>query len=80
MPGKPATAASSRAVCCLREGNEPGNDATALLPMDLDDLAREGARQMIAAALRIEVEDYVDRHRDERDADGRALVVRRRRQ
>jgi transposase-like protein len=44
--------------------------------MDLDELAREGARRMIAAALRVEVEDYVDRHRDDRGPDGRALVVR----
>jgi transposase-like protein len=46
------------------------------LSMDLDDLAREGARQMIAVALRIEVEDYVARHAEARADDGRALVVR----
>jgi transposase-like protein len=42
----------------------------------LDALAREGARRMIAAALDVEVEDYLARHRGERDVDGRALVVR----
>ena len=42
----------------------------------LDDLAREGARRMIAAALEVEVEEYIARHRGERDRDGRALVVR----
>jgi putative transposase len=42
----------------------------------LDELAREGARQMIAAALEVEVEEYLARHRDERDANGLALVVR----
>ncbi len=42
----------------------------------LDELAREGARRMIAAALEVEVEDYLARHRDERDAAGHALVVR----
>lgn len=42
----------------------------------LDDLAREGARRMIAAALEVEVEEYVERHREERDEHGHALVVR----
>jgi putative transposase len=42
----------------------------------LDELAREGARRMIAAALEVEVEDYLARHREQRDSDGRALVVR----
>src|SRR6058998_16017 len=42
----------------------------------LDDLARVGAQRMIAAALQIEVEDYVARFRDERNATGHALVVR----
>lgn len=43
---------------------------------DLDGLALEGARRMIAAALEIEVEDFLDRHRGERGEDGRAPVVR----
>lgn len=42
----------------------------------LDDLAREGARRMIATALEAEVADYIDRFADERDEDGRRLVVR----
>jgi len=42
----------------------------------LDDLAREGARRMLAAALQAEVSEYVGKHRAERDADGHALVVR----
>ncbi|MBN2464469.1 IS256 family transposase [candidate division WOR-3 bacterium] len=42
----------------------------------LDDLAREGARRMLAAALEAEVADYVGKHRSERDADGHSLVVR----
>jgi putative transposase len=44
--------------------------------MDLDGLAREGARRMIAAAMEAEVAEYVARHRGERDGEGRALVVR----
>ena len=42
----------------------------------LDALAREGARRMIAAALRAEADEYIERFSDERDEDGHRLVVR----
>jgi putative transposase len=42
----------------------------------LDELAREGARRMIAAALEAEVEEYVASFTGEVDEDGRRLVVR----
>jgi putative transposase len=42
----------------------------------LDDLAREGARRMIAAALEAEVEEYVGSFVDELGGDGKRLVVR----
>jgi transposase-like protein len=42
----------------------------------LDELAREGARRMIAVALDEEVEAYLERHRGQRDERGHALVVR----
>lgn len=42
----------------------------------LDELARDGARQMLAAALRAEVAAYVEAHADELDEDGHRLVVR----
>jgi hypothetical protein len=42
---------------------------------ELDEIARAGARRMLLAALETEAADYVERHRDERDAEGRALVV-----
>ncbi len=42
----------------------------------LDDLAREGARRMLKVALEAEVAAYIERHRDERDDEGHALVVR----
>jgi len=42
----------------------------------LDDLAREGARRMIAAALEAEVGEYVASFTDELDEDGKRLVVR----
>ena len=42
----------------------------------LDAIAREGARRMIAAALRAEADEYVERFADEVDEDGHQLVVR----
>jgi transposase-like protein len=42
----------------------------------LDELVREGARRMIAAALEVEVEQYVEALRHLRDENGHALVVR----
>src|SRR5271167_2945124 len=42
---------------------------------ELDEIALAGARRMLMATLKTEAADYVERHRDERDADGRALVV-----
>ena len=42
----------------------------------LDDLAREGARRMIAAALEAEVGQYVSAFAGEVDEDGKRLVVR----
>jgi len=46
------------------------------IKVTLDDLAREGARRMIAAALEAEVDEYVGSFVDEVDEDGRRLVVR----
>lgn len=42
----------------------------------LDDLAREGARRMIAAALRAEADEYVEAFTDELDGHERRLVRR----
>jgi putative transposase len=44
--------------------------------VDLDQLVREGARRMLAAALEAEVDDYLAAHAAERDEHGRRLVVR----
>ena len=38
--------------------------------LQLDEIAREGARRMLMAALEAEAADYVERHRDERDDRG----------
>jgi hypothetical protein len=50
-------------------GNEKMSDT-------LDTLAREGARRMIAAALRAEADAYVEQFSDEVDEHGHRLVVR----
>jgi transposase-like protein len=42
----------------------------------LDELAREGARRMLMAALEAEVAAYIEEHQQERDARGHRLVVR----
>ena len=55
-------------------GKDPaGEESGELLP--LDEIARVGARRMLMAALATEAVDYVERHRHERDDEGRALVV-----
>jgi transposase-like protein len=55
------------------------NDAESTAPevcKSLDELAREGARRMIAEALQLEVEEYVSALRHLRDEEDHALVVR----
>jgi putative transposase len=42
----------------------------------LDEIVRDGARQMLAAALRAEVGAYVEQFADQLDENGRRLVVR----
>ncbi len=46
------------------------------IAVTLDDLAREGARRMIAAALGAEADEYVGSFIDEVDEHGKRLVVR----
>ena len=55
--------------------NEPESTAPEV-QLSLDELAREGARRMIAEALELEVEEYVSKLRHLRDERGHALVVR----
>ena len=42
----------------------------------LDEIVRDGARAMLAAALQAEVAAYIDAHADEVDENGYRLVVR----
>lgn len=53
------------------DGDRVEEDAVAL-----DDLAREGARRMIATALEAEVSEYVASFAEERGEDGKRMVVR----
>jgi hypothetical protein len=46
------------------------------LKVDLDALVREGARRMLLAALKAEVDEYIAEHAGMRGEDGHALVVR----
>jgi len=55
---------------CATEGQ------TSEIKRSLDDLAREGARRMILAALELEVDEYVQQLRHLRDELGHAMVVR----
>jgi putative transposase len=56
----------------VQEENE-SNEASGSL---LDEIVRDGARQMLAAALQAEVAAYVDAYAEELDEAGRRLVVR----
>jgi putative transposase len=44
--------------------------------LTLDEIARQGARRMLAEALEAEVDDYIEAARGQRDENGHALVVR----
>ena len=55
-----------------REGKEAGEELALL-----DEIAREGARRMLMTALKAESDDYVERHRGERDQQGRPGGARR---
>ncbi|MDQ0956261.1 transposase-like protein [Streptomyces sp. B4I13] len=52
------------------------NDGTTETGFLMDDIVREGARRMLAAALEAEVNQYIAELADQRDEAGRRLVVR----
>jgi putative transposase len=58
----------------IEEEGLEGQEAS--VGLTLDELARLGAQRMLKAALEAEVSAYVAAHQAERDAQGRALVVR----
>jgi transposase-like protein len=53
-----------------------GQGTSQEVQQSLDELARQGARRMIAEALELEVEEYIGKLRHLRDEQGHALVVR----
>jgi putative transposase len=55
--------------------HEVGGDREQFM-LDLDEMARQGARRMLAEALEAEVEAYLEAARGQRDERGHALVVR----
>ena len=59
----------------VHDAQSPEEDAAAGRSL-LDEIVRDGARQMLAAALQAEVAAYVDAHAGEVDDNGRRLVVR----
>lgn len=52
------------------------NDVRTETYSSIDDLVRRGAQRMLEAALQAEVDSYIQRHHQERDENGHALVVR----
>jgi transposase-like protein len=61
----------------VQEGSQANVHAPAAVGGSLlDELVRDGARAMLAAALQAEVAAYVDAHRDQVDEQGHRLVVR----
>ena len=54
----------------VEASNEPAGGSL------LDEIVRDGARQMLAAALQAQVAAYVEQFKDELDEHGRRLVVR----
>jgi transposase-like protein len=54
----------------------PAGEQQQVVAATLDELAREGARRMIAVALEAEVDDYVERFAEELDDEGHRMVVR----
>jgi putative transposase len=55
---------------------QEANDETAGHRLLLDEIVRDGARQMLAAALRAEAAAYVEQFADQLDENGHRLVVR----
>ena len=57
-----------------RDGSGAAPSATSSV---IDEIVREGARRMLAEALRAEVEAYIAKFADVRDEKGHRLVVRK---
>ncbi|OFZ53043.1 MAG: hypothetical protein A2428_11425 [Bdellovibrionales bacterium RIFOXYC1_FULL_54_43] len=51
------------------------NDERQGFVLTLDEIAREGARKMLVEAIRAEADECIQRHKEVRDDNGRALIV-----
>ena len=51
-------------------------DENDLLAFGLDELAKLGAKRILNQALQLEVEEYINQFKEERDCSGKRLVVR----
>jgi putative transposase len=59
------------------EQSTPKTECLSIRPRDvLSDILRQGAQEMLAAAIENEVAEYIDRHAALRDGQGHRLVVR----
>src|SRR3954449_5916031 len=79
--GGPTPVGKVRPVLTVVPGESDGGEraATEAAAADsslIDEIVREGARRMLAAALQAEVDEYIARFADWRDEAGRRLVVR----
>src|SRR4051794_11612441 len=79
--GGPTPVGKVRPVLTVVPGESDGGEraATEAAAADcslIDEIVREGARRMLAAALQAEVDEYIARFAAERDETGRRLVVR----
>ena len=54
----------------------PTNELREFAHSTIDEIIRLGAQKMLAAALEAEIEAYLQRHENQRDENGHALVVR----
>ena len=56
--------------------SESTENENTLASLSLDELARFGAQRLLKEALELEVAEYIDRFKEQRDKDGRRQVVR----
>ena len=57
--------------------SNPNSNENQILSLSLDEIARVGAKKLLAEALQLEVEEYIQKFKDEGDVkSGKRLVVK----